>query len=253
MTGNSNEDANGPPVDWRACDDTTLVSGLRAGWEVAYGEFLDRFMPALATLAQRREFSLGEVRTLATEFLADASMRLGERARFPAPRSLPAYLVQSFRRRLAMDARGAERRRRRIAGLLGDVAGGAERAVAECNSQYAIRAARGETALDDDNGHADHSGRDDDRAALAATLFDAASADERPILGYRAERLPQREIAQRMGTTPGALRNRIMRLRLRLRRVAAYRASDLPTASSPSLDRLLRRDGVRSDGGSNEP
>lgn len=253
VNGNSSPGANATAVDWSGCDDAMLVAGLRAGWEVAYAAFLDRFMPALVTVAQRRGFSAGEARTLATEFLADASLRLGEKVRFPVPRSLSAYLVQSFRRRLAMDARGAERRRRRLDGLLVDVGEGAERAVAECSSQYAIRAARGESALDDETRHADHTPGDDDRAALAAALFDAASADERLILGYLAERLPQREIAQRMGTSPGAMRNRIMRLRLRLRRFAAYWAIDLPTANSPSLARLLRHDGMRTDGGSNEP
>jgi RNA polymerase sigma factor (sigma-70 family) len=226
-----------------------LVAGLRAGWELAYAEFLHRFMPALAALAQRRGFSAGEARMLATEFLADASMRLGESARFPLPRSLRAYLVQSFRHRLAMDARGAGRRRRRLTGLLGDVAGGAERVVAECSSEYAIRAARGDTAFDD--GAVDHSRGDADRAALVDALLGAVSADERRILGCLAERLPQREIAERLGTSPGAMRNRIMRLRQRLRRLAASWANGRPAADSTPLSRLLRHDGVTSDGGTN--
>ena len=251
VTRTGNQDSNGPPVDWSGCDDAMLVAGLRAGWELAYAEFLHRFMPALAVLAQRRGFSAGEARMLATEFLADASMRLGESARFPLPRSLRAYLIQSFRHRLAMDARGAGRRRRRLTGLVGDVAGGAERAVAECSSEYAIRAARGDTALDDVD--ADHSRGDADRAALVDALLDAMSADERHILGYLAERLPQREIAERLGTSPGAMRNRIMRLRQRLRRLAASWANDRPAADSTPLLRLLRHDGVTSDGGANGP
>lgn len=251
MTCTGNQDSNGPPVDWSGCEDAMLVAGLRAGWEAAYSEFLDRFAPALALQAQRRGFSASEARTLATEFLADASMRLGERVRFPLPRSLRAYLIQSFRHRLAMDARGAGRRRRRLTGLLGDVTGGGERAVAECSSEYAIRAARGDTALDD--GDADHSRGDADRAALIDTLLDAVSAEERRILGYLAERLPQREIAQRLGTSPGAMRNRIMRLRQRLRRLAAFWANDRPAAEGTPLLRLLRHDGATNDGGANGP
>ena len=251
VTCTGNQDSNGPPVDWSGGDDATLVAGLRAGWESAYAEFLDRFMPALAALAQRRGFSAGEARTLATEFLADASMRLGESARFPLPRSLRAYLIQSFRHRLAMDARGAGRRRRRLSGLLGDVGGGAERAVAECSSEYAIRAARGDSAFADTD--ADHSRGDADRVALVDALLGAVSTDERRILGYLAERLPQREIAQRLGTSPGAMRNRIMRLRQRLRRLAASWATDRPAAAGMPLLRLLRHDGVTSDGGANEP
>ena len=251
VTCTGNQDTNGPPVDWSGCDDAKLVAGLRAGWEDAYAEFLDRFAPALALRAQRRGFSPGEARTLATEFLADAALRLAESVRFPLPRSLCAYLIQSFRHRLAMDARGAGRRRRRLTGLLGDIGGGAERVVAECSSEYAIRAARGDTALDDVD--ADRAPGDADRADLVGTLLGAMSGDERRILGYLAERLPQREIAERLGTSPGAMRNRIMRLRQRLRRLAASWANDRPAADSMPLLRLLRHDGVTSDGGANGP
>lgn len=229
---------SGPPVDWRRCDDATLVVGMRNGWEAAYAEFCGRFVALLSGLARRGGIRPEDRPALLIEFLDDAAMRLGCSA-FPMPRSLVAYLAASFRARLAQEVRGKTRRQRRNDGLTMEIGGGSERAVAESVSAYSIACTAGpEADAIGTTGDGDNAS-DGIRGRLVVALLSAVSESERTMLGLMAQRMPQREIAEMLGVTPGAIRVRILRLRERLWREAVAYANTVPVKEGLALQRIL--------------
>ena len=232
------EGSSGPPVDWRRCDDATLVTGMRNGWEPAYAEFCARYAPMLSRLARRGNIRPEDRSALVTEFLDDAAMRLGC-STLPAPRSTAAYLAAGFRARLAQVARGEKRRQSRESGLTAEIGTGRERAVAESVSAYSIACTAGPNI---DGAGTSESGREAGhgvRCRLVETLLGAASDSERKMLRLMAQRMPQREIAGLLGVTPGAIRVRILRLRERLRREAMAYANTVSVDEALALQRIL--------------
>lgn len=237
-TERDSEGPSGPPVDWRRCDDATLVAGMRNGWEPAYAEFCARYVAMLAGLARRGGVRPEDRSALVMEFLDDAALRLGC-STLPAPRSMAAYLVAGFRARLAQLARGEKRRQSRENGLTAEIGTGSERAVAESVSAYSIACTAGPdvdgagtTASGKEAGHSV-------RCRLVETLLGAASDSERKMLGLMAQRMPQRDIAGLLGVTPGAIRVRILRLRERLRREAIAYANTVSVDEALALQRIL--------------
>ena len=222
---------------WPAADDATLLAAIARGVEPAMREFYDRFIDLLVTAARRQGVPAGERRSRAAEFLDDAALRLTER-RHPTPRSLAAYLATSFRRQLGMAWRAEARESHRHGATLSEVADGSQRVVAEMCSEYAIRSATSpdEAAVEGERGL-----RHQVRTELAQALWAAMSAEEQRMMGYLSERYPQREIAERMGITAAATRVRILRLRQRLRKVAAQYVSTLSVDDGIVLARVLGR------------
>ena len=232
-----------PPENWHACDDAAVVAGMRQGWEAAYGEFFDRFTAMLTTLARRRDIPPGERMALVLEFLDDIALRLG-RGTLPVPRAVAGYLAASFRHRMALHWRREEHRHLQEDAYLMETGAGRQRAVTESLSEYAVRSTEGadqEEADSHDEAEAPRRRDTEVRRALADTLLGEASDDERRMLGYLAEHMPQREIARLFGITPGAARVRILRLRERLRKTAVAYANERPVAEGLMLARLLRR------------
>ena len=236
---------SGPPVDWRRCDDAALIGGMRNGSEPAYAEFCARFFAMLSGLARRGGIRPEDRSALVMEFLDDSAMRLGCSA-LPAPRSMPGYLVAGFRARLAQAARGEKRRHKREDGLTVEIGTGNERAVAESVSAYSIACTAG--PADDavsTNGRGENAGHGA-RCRLVASLLDSASESERRMLGLMAQRMPQREIAELLGITPGAIRVRILRLRERLWHEAVAYANTVSVEEALALQRILAaRSGTR--------
>ena len=232
------EGSSGPPVDWRRCDDATLVAGMRSGWEPAYAEFCARYVAMLSGLARRAGVGPDDRSMRVTEFLDDAALRLGC-STLPTPRSMAAYLVAGFRARLAQAARGEKRRQSRENGLTAEIGTGSERAVAESVSAYSIACTAGP---DVDSAGTIESGKEAGhgvRCRLVETLLGAASDSERKMLGLMAQRMPQREIAELLGVTPGAIRVRILRLRERLRQEAMAYANTVSVDDALALQRIL--------------
>jgi RNA polymerase sigma factor (sigma-70 family) len=222
-------------LEWSAVDDAALLAALARGIEPAIAEFYRRFIDVLIAVARRHGVAAGERRARASEFLDDAALRLAD-WRHAAPRSLVAYLATSFRRRLGMDWRAERRATQRHGATLSEVADGSQWVVAEMCSEYAIRSATSpdEAAVDEERGLPDET-----RTGLAQALWEAMSAEEQHMMGYLAERYPQREIAERLGLTPSATRVRILRLRQRLRKAAAQYVATLPTQDGIALARIL--------------
>ena len=80
--------------------------------------------------------------------------------------------------------------------------------------------------------------------SLADALQDAITADEVQLAAWLAEMVPQREVAGWLGITHAAARQRIVRLRTRLRRLAGSIAATMTPADQRELDRFFRRAGV---------
>jgi RNA polymerase sigma factor (sigma-70 family) len=243
-----NQDVDGG-VQWAAADDATLLGAIARGVEPAIGEFYRRFVDVLMAVARRHGVPAAERRSRAAEFLDDAALRLAA-WRHPVPRSLVAYLATSFRRRLGMDWRAETRESHRHGATLSQVADGSQWVIAEMCSEYAIRSATSPdaAAVEEERGLPD-----DARAELAHALWTAMSEEEQRMMGYLAERYPQREIAERLGLTPTTARVRIMRLRQRLRKVAAQYIATLSVEDGIALARALATPRARIAGGRRQP
>lgn len=222
---------------WRDADASELMDGMQRGSESAYAEFFRRYLPSLLALARRRAVDRAEALTLATEFLDDVALKIGQ-TRQLLPRALAAYLATGFRRHLAFRWRTESRRAARRELMLGDIGGGSQRAVAEACSEYAIALAAGPLHDADESTGRESLAREV-RARLAAALLEDLGEDDLQVLGWLRDRCPQREIAALAGTTPGAMRVRIMRLRQRLVRAALRHIETLPPEESQALSRLV--------------
>jgi len=222
---------------WSAVDDAALIAGMRRGLEAAIVEFVDRYTPMLIGIARRRGLRGGNLITAVMDFLDSAAMRLAvEASRVPDP--LPPWLVVSFRHRLRDDWRAERRRQARELLIATDIGRGTQRVVAESCSEYAIRLTEGTDGPDPTEGAATWQVL---REALAIALDKGVSEGERQLLGYLADRMPQREIADILGITHGNARVRILRLRARLVQLARAHVNSLPVADGITLARFLER------------
>jgi RNA polymerase sigma factor (sigma-70 family) len=229
---------------WSQADDAVLLAGIRRGVEAAVAEFVARYAPMLVGIARRRGLGHGDVSTVVVDFLDTAALRLaGIAGRIP--HSLPAYLAVSFRRRLDLDWRTAKRRDMRESRMATEIASGKQRAIAETSSEYVIRTTAGidagGTDADVDPGEAQLL-----REQLALALAKGVDDEDRRLLGYLADRMPQREIAEIFGITHGNARVRILRLRERLAGVAREYINTLPANEAIVLSRFLERGPRRS-------
>lgn len=232
LEGSERGDAN---ARWAAADDAALLAAIARGVEPAIGEFYRRFIDLLIAIARRQGVPAGERRSRAAEFLDDTALRFAD-TRQRAPRSLVAYLATSFRRRLGMDWRAETRERRRHGATLSEVADGSQLVVAEMCSEFAIRSA----TSPEGGGIVEQRGLSEQvRAELARVLWTSMSEEEQLMMGYLAERYPQRDIADRLGIAPTAARVRIMRLRQRLRRIATQYVATLSVQDGIMLARVL--------------
>jgi len=219
------------PDDQRSAD-RALVARLRVHDEAAYREFFLRHRPLLLELARR-----GRVRPelrdeIAGDFLERISMKLA-RPTSVVPDHLAAYVAAAFTRHLIDRARA---RRSRSAALR-------EAMTARDSGEWVVSSLSSEDALRASVGAG---GRDDGElpAALRALLGfveSETSEEERRLLWWLAERVPQRQIAEWTGVSHGAARLRVMRLRAKLRqRILTYVAGQPPDERAAVL-RVLGR------------
>ena len=76
---------------------------------------------------------------------------------------------------------------------------------------------------------------------LASMIEEGLTADEEQILSWVARWVPQSDIAEWLGITHGALRNRVMRLRARLKEVAMQYAATFTGTERAELSDFFRR------------
>jgi DNA-directed RNA polymerase specialized sigma24 family protein len=221
----------------RALSDAVLVDAMRAGDELAWGEFVDRFRPLLEHFAQRTGIPRWEWDTCIAEVLADEALKLASTRQLALPASLGAYLVRAVRNRHLRLKRAAARRDRHYASASdASAAGSARQIVASLCSESAIRASEGPAS--------DETGASSGLARLAATLREELSEDELLLLTWRGAGVPHRQAAEWLGITYDAAAKRVARISQRLRAIAQLRAATFPSEEQPELERFFRRVGV---------
>lgn len=216
----------------RALSDAAVVNAMRAGEELAWGEFADRFRPLLEHFAQRTGIPRWEWSACVTEVLEDEALRLASTQQLVLPASLGAYLVRAVRNRHLRLKRATARRDRHYAS--------ASDAGNSLCSESTVRASEGLAG--------DETAGSSALARLAATLGDELSEDELLLLTWRSTGVPHRQAAEWLGISYDAAAKRVSRLATRLRAIARLRAEHFPLEERPELERFFRRVGVESAG-----
>jgi DNA-directed RNA polymerase specialized sigma24 family protein len=224
-----------------------LVAGMRRDEPGAYKEFFRCFRPLLVAEARRLRVQPALCREVVDECLDDVAMRL-RRYTTPIPRALAPYLVRALRIHRFALRRGE---RRRVDGE-GDGETSDDDPTAPLVSSLSQAAVR------------DSAGPDGERTPastalerLASMVEEGLSVEEELILSWVSRWVPQSDIAAWLGITHGAARNRIMRLRARLKEVALQHAATFTGRERVELADFFRRtfatardaDGNRTDNG----
>lgn len=209
-------------------DDVTLLVGIRREERDALREFARRFRPLLLDQAYRLGVDRSERETVVAAFLDDILLKL---ARIQAPRSLATFVVTAFRNQ-TVDAQRADMTRARHDAAECELIGGEQVIRATC-SEFALRAALG---------------ADEDPASttvptttLVNALMHACTQEECNLLVWSSHRVPMREIAQWLGISYVAAKQRLARLRTHLARESIQYLPNLDPADRAAITRLLRR------------
>ena len=209
----------------RALSDAALVEAMRASVPEAWTEFDARFRPLLERYAARIGIPRWEWSSCITEVLDDEALRLIERSR-EVPQQMAAYLIRAVRNRHLALKRAALRRDNRYQGADGALVsehtrrGGEPPRVSEEQQSTPTAATR-----------------------LGQLLSAHLSDEERQMLAWVAEGVPQRVIAEWLGVNREAAKKRIARLCHRLRGAAGALSAELPPEERRDVDRLLQRVG----------
>jgi DNA-directed RNA polymerase specialized sigma24 family protein len=182
------------------------------------------------------------------ECLDDVAMRL-RRYTTPVPRSLAPYLVRSLRLHHLAQRRGDRRRSLDERDAAASDTVPSEAAVLSVVSVAAVRASAGEYA----ERHVGSTALE----RLASMVEEGLTDEEELILSWVSRWVPQRLVAEWLGISHGAARNRVMRLRARLKEIAMQHAASFPARERLELDEFFRRtfattrraDGSRVDAG----
>jgi RNA polymerase sigma factor (sigma-70 family) len=209
-----------------------LLAGILHGDVAAIRELFLLYAPLLRDQARRMSIGPDERDGFVTTLLDDVVLHLMEHQ--IAPRHLSRYLVASLRNRARNWHRDSRRRLVTRERAYDEPNTSIERIVAECHSEYGMRA----------------SGRPDSevplqlRASLAALAEKCArdlTRDEMVMIVRVGRHVPLREIADQLGITYGAGRVRLHRLRERLRKLAIAHIRALKPGERQELERFFRR------------
>ena len=214
--------------------DHALVLRMRAGEERAFREFFLRFEPLARYVARRAGVQAALRREVVEDGLGCIALHLA-RPTSVTPDRLGAYVAVALRGRIREEHLTRARHARLEAAAAEQVHEGGESILASTCSAASVRASAG-----DDGGVADLPG---ELAELLAMLRESTTDEERRVLGWLAERIPQRLIAEWTGVSHDVARKRIARLRARLRSAVLRRAEEMPDAARASVLRVLGRGG----------
>jgi DNA-directed RNA polymerase specialized sigma24 family protein len=206
---------------------------MRAGDELAWGEFVDRFRPLLEQFALRTGIPRWEWSTCVTEVLEDMALKVAA-GRTTVPTNLASYLVRAARNRHLDLRRAARRRDRYYSSASGS--GAVEGVVESLCSESARRASEGPSLGD--------AAVSDALAHLAAVLREDLSEDEVLLLAWRSAGVPHRQVAAWLGISYEAASKRVARLLQRLRAIAWLRAESFPPEERAEIERFFRRVGA---------
>jgi hypothetical protein len=210
---------DGEPSAW---PDATVVARLRAGDERAARELYARLAPPLLREARRLHVQPGLQAEAVSDVLRAVCTTLAR-----AERAVPASLLAYAARALHRHARLLEQHARAAHAPLHD----------------ALQVAEPDALFDSSNAGTDEelAGRTPHHALgqLVAALALLLTAEERQLLVWLADHVPQREIARWRGTSFGAMRGRIVRLREKARALAWRWIATRPPDERAQLARRL--------------
>jgi DNA-directed RNA polymerase specialized sigma24 family protein len=191
-----------------------LVAGMRRDEPEAFMEFFRTFRPLLVEEARRLRVQPALRHEMVDECLDDVAMRL-RRYTTPIPRSLAPYLVRALRLHRLARRRGDAR-----------WAAGRDAATPHDEPSAALRGTASEAALRDSAGPAhERTPASTALERLASMVEEGLTAEEELILSWVSRWIPQSDIAEWLGISHGAARNRVMRLRARLKDTALQHAA----------------------------
>jgi len=235
--GDEGGDAGRGP--YAALDDRELLAAMRQDEGGAFTEFVRRHHRLLLRYARVARLDREDADALTMEVIEDTVLRL---VNVPAvePRDVRAYMVRAFHHRYLNLRRAAKARESamRSASQSGPPELDGEVVAAAC-SESALRDARPEYLREERASVA--------RAAvlrLGVALDAALSDDERRLLTWVSEHVPQRVIAEWLGVSFAAARQKLSRLRRRLHALADRYVAALDAEERKELEAVLRRTGA---------
>ena len=211
-----------------------LLAAILRGEEVAISELFLLYAPLLRDQARRMGVDPEERDEVVTTLLDDVVLHLMDNAL--APKHLARYLVASLRNRARRLHRDARRRRATRDSAYGEFGSTHERIVAECHSEYALRASI----------PSDSANEAPLRSAIAQLAKQSArdlSSDEMIMMVGVGRHVPVRDMAEQLGITYGAARVRLHRLRERFAKLAAQYTMTLKSDEKREIERFFRRAG----------
>lgn len=217
---------------YRLLDDAGLIAAMQRRDERAIDEFIVRYQRLLSDRARQWRASSLDVGDLISEVIEDVAVLIVNR-RINPTRSLAAYVTKSFRARLAHMARADDARRTCVQRVAEPVPGAPDSALAGSVSQGTLRASYGAESVTPSPSPA--------LLRLASLLAENLANDERQILVWMSNYVPQRQICEWLGTSYAAGTQRIWRLRERLRASARRYAASFDPREQRELSRFLRR------------
>lgn len=213
----------------------SFIAAIRTGEHAALRGLYLHYAPLLRDQARKLGVDPDERDALVTTVLNDFVLHLCDSEL--VPRELARYLVGALRNRVRTVHRDTSRRRDVDARAYVEHGAAAQRIVAECHSEYGLRAALGPQAPS----------AAPVRSAIARLAAASALAlrdDEMAMMVGLSRYVPLRELAAEAGITYGNARVRLHRLRERFRKLALQHMASLEPDERLELERFFRRAGI---------
>jgi DNA-directed RNA polymerase specialized sigma24 family protein len=215
----------------RAAWERELVARMRRDEASAYREFLRTFRPTLMDEARRLRVQPALRDEIVDECLDDVALQL-RRETTAIPRALAPYLVRALRLHRLKQYRGERRRRDRE---MEGAASGYDPAapMAGVISEATRRASAGPDY--------ERTPASPALERLATMLEEGLSDEEQVLFSWVSRWVPQSVIAEWLGVTHGAVRNRVMRLRARLKEATLQHAASFTGRERVEIEDFFRR------------
>ncbi len=234
------DDRDGVPSS-RYPTSTLLLAAINRGDAGAIKELFVLYAPLLRDQARSMNVPPDERDEVVTTVLDDVVLHLMEHQLMP--RHLARYLVAALRNRARNRYRNVQRRLTAHDRASLQLAGGSERIVAECHSDYGLRAAK--------TGDAEESLPLSSAIMRLAERSAAELNPEETIMMMSVGRhMPLRDIAEQLNISYGTARVRLHRLRARFAKLATQYVETLKGDERLEIERFFRRAQVRLSGGS---
>ena len=214
----------------------SFMAAIRVGEQRALRQLFIYAVPLLRDQARRMGVPADEADELVTTLLDDFVLHVQDTELVPT--QLARYLVGALRNRVRSKYRQATRRRAHDERAYGEHGESAQRVVAECHSEYGLRAAEPSDAEASEVHMRSAIEKLAAKSALALTTVEAGL-----MIGL-SRCMPMRELAAQAGISYGAARVRVHRLRERMVKLAIQHLASLQADERREIERFLRRAGV---------